>query len=78
MSGTGQSRIQYRIFVSLEHSCEALHSRVSLASQIETVVDLGGPSESRDATKAKESKLILEGIGLQNRAHRLDGFFIVI
>ena len=78
MSGTAQSRILDRIFVSLEHSCEALHRWVSLASQIEAVVNLGGPSESRDATKAKESKLILEGVGLQNGADRGDGPLIVI
>jgi hypothetical protein len=78
MSGTAQSRILYRIFVSLEHSCEALHRWVSLASQIEAVVNLGGPSEPRYATKAKESKLILEGVRLQNGADRGDGHLIVI
>lgn len=78
MGGTAQSRILDRIFVSLEHSCEALHRWVSLASQIEAVVDLGCPSEPRDAAKAKESKLILEGVGLQNGANRRDGHLIVI
>jgi len=78
MGRAAQSRILDRIFVSLEHSCEALHSWVSLPSEVEAVVDLGGPSKPRDAAKAKESKLILEGIGLQNGADRGDSHLIVI
>jgi hypothetical protein len=78
MGRAAQSRILDRIFVSLEHSCEALHSWVSLPSEVEAVVDLGGPSEPRDATKAEKSKLILEGIGLQNGADRGDSHLIVI
>jgi hypothetical protein len=78
MGWTAQSRILDRIFVSLEHSCEPLHSWVSLPSEVEAVVDLGGPSKPRDAAKAKESKLILEGIGLQNGADRGDSHLIVI
>jgi hypothetical protein len=78
MSGTAQSRILDRIFVCLEHSCEALHRWVGLASQVEAVVNLGCSNEPRDAAKAKECKLILESIGLQNGADRGDGHLIVI
>jgi len=78
MGGTTQSCILDRILICMEHRCETLHCRVSLASQIEAVIDLGGPSEPRDATKAKDSKLILEGVGLQNGAYRRDSHLIVI
>jgi hypothetical protein len=69
MGGTAQSCILDRILIGLEHRCEALHSWVSLASQIEAVIDLGGPSEPGYATKAKDSKLILKCVGLQNGAY---------
>jgi hypothetical protein len=78
MGGTAQSCILDRILIGLEHRCKTLHSWVSLASQIEAVIDLGGPSEPWDASKAKDSKLILEGVGLQNGAYRRDGHLIVI
>ena len=78
MSGTVQSCILDSIFVGMKHCCEALHRWVSLACQIEAVRDLVGPSEPWDTAKTEEGKLILEGIGLQNRADRRDGIFIVI
>ena len=70
MSRAAQSRILDRIFVSLEHSCEALHRWICLASQVEAVVYQGGSNEPWDAAKAEESKLILESVGLQNGADR--------
>ena len=78
MGGTAQSRILDSIFVGLEHCREALHRWVSITSQIEAVVDLGGPSEPRDSTKAKESKLILESVRLQNGPYRGNCHLIVI